>query len=210
MLKQILIGITVLLFSTTSLAATETSVAHQFMNEVDKSASDTPHQMGYLETAIAEARTAEQHANFALSKPGDLAWMKLHTGHVLQALTGHGKGPGLGYGVIRATRGIIRDITQAAKAKDTTANIQLHSKHVRTSARNTLKRAEKMVAIAHQIKRSSTAAAAKPLVEKLAALSKELIHGADDNGDGQITWQDGGLAQCQQHMQFMRQGEKMN
>lgn len=209
MLKQILFGITVILFSTSALAATDTSVAHQFMNEVDKSASDTPNHMGYLETAIAEAKTAEQHAHIALSNTTDLAWMKLHTGHVLQALTGKGKGPGLGYGVIRATRGVIRDITQAAKVKDTTANIQLHSKHVRTSAHNTLKRAEKMVAIAHQIERSSTATAAKPLVERLATLSSELINGADDNGDGKITWQDGGLAQCQQHMQFMRQGENM-
>ena len=48
-----------------------------------------------------------------------------------------------------------------------------------------------------------------PLVERMNELAGQLREGVDANGDGQITWEEGegGLAQAEQHMGFMQQGE---
>ena len=64
---------------------------------------DTPGGKGLLVTAEAEAKIALQHANFAVSKPDNIKWMKTHTTHVLHAVdpSAMAKGPGMGYGVIK-------------------------------------------------------------------------------------------------------------
>ncbi len=191
---------------TSPARAAETN-AHRYMSNVDKTFAQTPNHQGLLEVAMAEAMTARTHAGFAAQKTDNLIWMKTHAGHVRHALTGKGKGPGLGYGLIRACKDVIYNIGQAARVKDTTANIKLHSRHVRTATTNALKRAEQMLALTRRIENASTAAQAKPLVMRLKTLSDQVIDGQDGNGDGRVTWREGGLKQAAQHMGFMRKGE---
>jgi len=205
MTRYILLALFSLFLITPAWAAE--SNAHRYMNNVDKSFAQTPDHQGLLEVAMAEARTARTHAGLAAQKTGDLDWMKTHTGHVRHALTGKGKGPGLGYGLIRACKGAIHNIGQAAKAKDTTANIKLHSRHVRAATTNALRRAEQMLAVTKRIENATTAAQAGPLVEQLKTLAGQVLDGEDRNGDGQISWQEGGLVQASQHMGYMRKGE---
>jgi hypothetical protein len=77
--------------------------------------------------------------------------------------------------------------------------------HVATSARNTLQRADSLVAIAQRIRAATTAPEAADLVSQLASLAGQLIAGTDANADGRITWAagEGGLQHAEEHMALM-------
>ena len=114
---------------------------------------DTPGGKGLLVTAQAEAKIAQQHANFALAKPDNIKWMKTHTTHVLHAVdpSAMAKGPGLGYGVVKAAGGVAKHIQFAAKSSGASKNVKLHATHVAASANNAVDRAKKIVALAKLI-----------------------------------------------------------
>jgi hypothetical protein len=78
---------------------------------------DTPCGKGLLVTARAEAKIAQQHANFALAKPDNIKWMKTHTTHVLHAVdpSAMAKGPSLGYGVVKAAGGAAKTYSVCRK-----------------------------------------------------------------------------------------------
>ncbi len=187
--------------------------AHAHIDHVATGWTDTPGQAGLLETAMKEAKIAAQHAGFAASRPDDLAWMKTHANHVLHALDPSriAKGPGMGYGVIRAASGVAKHINFAASSDDASKNVKLHAKHVATSAENTVARAREMVALIERIEAARTAGEAAPLVAKLNRLAKALTDGIDANGDGKVTWVkgEGGLKVAKKHLTIMMKGEGM-
>jgi hypothetical protein len=141
----------------------------------------------------------------------NLDMMKTHAGHVLNALdpTVMATGPGLGYGVKKAATGVATHIELAAKAQGASANVIMHATHIATSARNTVQRADKAIAIAQQIQAATTAADAAALVSQLVSITDQLINGADTNGDGRITWEEGegGLQQADDHVALMLKAE---
>jgi hypothetical protein len=173
--------------------------------------NDTPNGQGLLPVALAEARTAAQHAALAARAPGNLDQMKLHAGHVINAVDPAimPTGPGLGYGVKKAAEGIAMHIDLAAKAPGASPNVIMHANHVATSARNTVQRCDQVVAVAKQVQAATSAAEAATLVNQLVSLTAQLTAGFDANGDGKITWQEGegGLQQVQEHMNLMLAGE---
>ncbi len=187
--------------------------AHAHIGHVATSWTDTPGQAGLLETAMKEAKIAAQHAGFAASRPDDLAWMKTHANHVLHALDPSriAKGPGMGYGVVKAATGVAKHINFAAASDDASKNVKLHAKHVATSAENTVARAQEMIALIERIEAAKTAGEAAPLVAKLNRLAKALADGMDANGDGKVTWVkgEGGLKVAQKHLSIMMKGEGM-
>jgi hypothetical protein len=168
---------------------------------------DTPDRMGLLPVAVAEARIAAQHAALAGRAPTNLDAMKLHAGHVIHAVdpTVVAMGPGRGYGVKRAALGVASHIELAARADGAPAGVVTHSVHVATSARNTMQRADSLVAIAQRIRASTSASEAADLVSQMASLADQLIAGVDANADGRITWaeKEGGLQHAQEHMDLM-------
>lgn len=174
--------------------------------------SDTPRGMGLLRTAMEEARTAAVHAGFAARDPENLANMKTHAAHVINAVdpTVMPTGPGLGYGVKRAALGVATHVDMAAKVPGASDNVVMHAGHAATSARNTVRRADEIVALAQQVRAATTAAEAAGLVSQLVSLTSELVIGKDADADGKITWKDGegGLAQCEQHLMLLLNGEK--
>jgi hypothetical protein len=174
--------------------------------------NDTPKGMGLLPTAMAEARTAATHAGLAARDPSNLAAMKLHAGHVINAVdpTVVTTGPGLGYGVKRAALGVAAHIDLAAKTPGASENVIMHANHVGTSARNTVQRADAIVALAKQIQAATSATDAAALVSQLVSLTTELEIGKDADADGKITWKagEGGLAQCDEHVRLLLAGEK--
>ena len=188
-------------------AALAGSMAHAHMGHVAKGWKDTPNKMGLLPTAVAEARIAAQHAGFAASKTDDLKWMKLHTHHVLHALDAslEAKGPGLGYGVLKAASGAMKHINFAAGSKDASKNVKTHAVHVAASAGNTVERAKALVALGRKILAAKTAAQAAPMVKKMAMLAGQLQTGVDANADGKITWHkgEGGLNAAVKHLGIM-------
>lgn len=189
----------------------QANMAHTHIGHVMTSFKDTPTQQGLLPAAMAEAKIAAQHAGLAAKAPDNLDAMKLHAGHVIHAIdpTIELKGPGLGYGVKKATAGASQHVDFAAKSEGASANVKTHAGHVSASLGNVTKRADEMVALAQRIRAATSAAEAAPLVTQLNTLGGQLGAGVDANSDGQIGWQvgEGGLQQAEQHMGLMKKGE---
>jgi len=188
--------------------------AHAHMGHVSTAWSDTPDGMGFLPTAMAEAKIAAQHAALAMKKPGDLGWMKSHVRHVFNALAPamEAKGPGLGYGVIQAANNSAKHINVAAKSDDATDNIRTHALHVATSAENTAARGDEIIVHIKKVLKAGTAGDAAGHVKLIVALADQLLAGVDANGDGDITWEkgEGGLNAAAKHMGIMVKGEGIN
>jgi hypothetical protein len=182
------------------------------LGHVMNSFSDTPKGMGLLPTAMEEARTASVHAGFAARDPENLAAMKTHAGHVINAVdpTVVTAGPGLGYGVKRAALGVASHMDLAAKTPGASENVMMHAGHVATSARNTVQRADAIVALAQKIQVATTASDAAALVSQLVSLTNELVLGKDTDADGKVTWKEGegGLQQADEHVRLLLNGEK--
>ncbi len=181
------------------------------LGHVVNSFFDTPNNQGLLPVATTEAKTAATHAALAARTPTNLDAMKLHAGHVLNAIDPAivATGPGLGYGLKKAAAGVAAHIELAAKSQGASPNVVLHAAHVATSARNTIARAEQAIALAKQIQAATSATDAAALLNQLVSLTAQFMTGADANGDGRIGWQEneGGLQQAQEHMTLLLAGE---
>jgi hypothetical protein len=166
---------------------------------------DTPGLQGLLPTAMAEARIAAQHATLAGAQPTNLQYMKTHAGHVIHALDPKliAAGPGLGYGLKRAATQVALHIEMAASAEGASPNVVAHSKHVATSARNTVQRADQLLALAQKVQAATSAAEAAALVSQMGSIANQLIAGADSNGDGRVTFEEGGLQLADEHVRLM-------
>ena len=172
--------------------------------------TDTPMGRGLIPTALAEARMAAVHAGLAARDPNDLASMKLHAGHVLHAVdpTAASSGPGLGYGVKRAAVAVAAHAEMAAAVPGASPDVPLHAGHVATAARNTVRRADAIAALARRIQGASTAAEAAPLTSQLVALATELTDGRDANADGRVDTSEAesGLHQADEHARLLAAG----
>jgi len=181
------------------------------IGHIVNSFGDTPDKQGLLPVAVAEAKTAAQHAALAARAPTNLDGMKTHAGHVLNAIdpTIEPKGPGLGYGVKKAAQGIMTHIDLAAKSPGASGNVIAHAEHIKTSAENTVARCDQIIAIAKQVQAATSAPAAAALVNQLVSLTSQLMAGVDANNDGKVTWEkgEGGLQQVQQHIDLMLAAE---
>lgn len=177
------------------------------IGHVVNSFGDTPNKQGLLPVALAEAKTAAQHAALAARSPTNLDAMKLHAGHVLNALDPSimPMGPGLGYGVKKAALGVATHVDLAAKAQGASPNVIMHAGHVATAAHSTIERADSAIAIAKAIQAATSASDAAALVNQLVPLTQQLIAGVDKNGDGRIGWDkgEGGLQQASEHVDLM-------
>lgn len=175
--------------------------------------AEAPMGQGLLATAMAEARIAIQHAALAARNPANLDAMKLHAGHVINAIdpTIIDKGPGLGYGVKKAAEGIATHIDLAAKSPGASKNVVMHAEHVAAAARNSVQRSDQIVAIAKQIQAATSASDAAALVSQLVSLTNELVAGKDINADGRVGTEpgEGGLQQCDEHIKLLLAGEKL-
>ena len=207
------LSFTFALFVTSNLrlVAEQANASHTHIGHVADGWRDTPDGQGFLPTATAEATIAAQHAGLAAGNTGDLDSMKRHTGHVLHAVepTAVAGGPGLGYGVKQAAEGAAKHIEAAAAADGASQAVTTHATHVATSARNTVARADELVALAARINAATSAEQAAPLVAELNTLAQQLIDGNDANSDGRVGWQEGegGLAQAEQHLGLMKKAE---
>lgn len=179
-----------------------THIAH-VINEFN----DTPNRQGLLGTALAEARIASQHATLASRQPTNLEYMKTHAGHVIHALdpTIITIGPGQGYGARKAAAGVVTHIELAAATQGATPAIASHAKHIAMSARNSVARAEQVLALAQKVQAATSAADAAALVNQIVSLTEQLIAGADANSDGRITWEagEGGLQHADEHLKLL-------
>ena len=157
--------------------------------------NDTPNGDGLLTVAINEAKVAIQHATLAGRQPGNLDAMKLHAGHVINALdpTIVPTGPGLGYGLKKAARRR-RDAHRArGQGAGRIAERANARRAHRAGAKNSVTRADSVIAIAKQVQAATSAPDAAALVSRMASMSEQLMAGFDANGDGRVTPDEGGL-----------------
>ena len=187
------------------------NMAHVHIGHVMTGWKDTPEKRGFLPTAIAEAKVAAQHAGFAADKTTNLAWMKTHIGHVMHAVdpSVEPKGPGLGYGVIKAAGGAAKHVGFSAKSGGASENVKTHAVHVGASTKNAVTWGKLIVRLGKKVKAAKTVDQAAPLVKKIEELATRLVAGEDVNGDGKVTWHagEGGLDTAKKHMGFMTKGE---
>lgn len=169
--------------------------------------NETPSLQGLLPAAIAEARIAIGHATLAGRQPTNLEYMKTHAGHVIHAIdpTIITMGPGLGYGVKKASNGVAAHIELAAGTPGASPGVVTHSRHVATAARTAASRAEQVLALAQKVQAATTAAEAAALVSQMTSAAEQLMAGADANGDGRITWEqgEGGLQHAEEHVKLL-------
>lgn len=174
---------------------------------------DTPNGQSLMAVANAEARTAAQHAALAARNTASLDAMKLHAGHVINALDPGivPMGPGLGYGLKKAAMAIAMHIDLAAKTAGASQNVIVHANHIGTSAKNTVTRSDAAIALAQRIQAATTAEEAAQILNQLVSLTAQLVAGADANGDGRIGWQEneGGLQQAEEHIKLLLAGENI-
>lgn len=187
------------------------TAAGTHIGHVLNSFTDTPDSRGLLPVALGDARVAIQHAQLAARQPTNLDMIKLHAGHVLNALDPSiiPMGPGSGYGMKKAALGVASHIEMAAKAAGATPNIVTHSAHVAMAARNSATRADQCIELAKQIQAATSADDAMKLLNQLIPLTQQLLAGADTNNDGKVSVEEGGLDMAQQHMNMMLAGEKL-
>ena len=187
------------------------SEAHAHIGHVVSSWADTPSERGLLPTAIRESLVAAAHSNYAVSAADDFGSMKNHAGHVRHAIDPalEDGGPGMGYGLLKATAGAIKHITLASETGDASEAVKTHTLHVVTSLNNAAERTKQALIEADAIIAAASSEDALPHAIKLAELTKAALMGFDANGDGEISWKEdeGGLKVADKHMGFMLDAE---
>lgn len=165
---------------------------------------ETPGGMGLVATGLAEAEIALEHVSLAGRNAVDLSNMQRHMGHVLHAIdpTEVGRGPGMGFGVVRAARGTLLQIEQLQALESLPGVVSFHAPYLARAARGALARAEEAVELARQVQRASSAAAAHRLVARLDEVVRAMAYGFDHDDDGRIghTEDEMGLAQVRYHL----------
>jgi hypothetical protein len=167
--------------------------AHLHIGHVMTNWRDTPGTRGFLPVAVDEARVAAIHAKLAV-KGATLDEMKLHAGHVLNALDPslEPKGPGAGYGVKKAAAGALQHLDYASKADGITVNITTQAVSVSAALNDVVRWTDQAIAVAGKARAAADTAEASRFVTELDSLT------------AQIT---AGLQQAQTHMGQMLKGE---
>ena len=150
------------------------------------------------------------HANFAVGDLSNLAAMQRHAGHVLHALdpAEGARGPGLGFGLIRAAEGVATHVELAAGADGASASLRRHAQHVATVARTVAERAEEAAAVARRLQAAPSIRRASPLVAELRLLMYQISEGGDLNRDGELSLDgEAGVQQLEAHVYLLLVGE---
>jgi hypothetical protein len=149
--------------------------AHLHLGHVMTNWRDTPGTRGFLPVAIDELRVAILHANLA-ANAGTLDDIKLHTGHVLNALdiSVEPKGPSAGYGVKKAATGALQHLDFSVKADGATTNITTHGAEVSALLTVALQQVDQAIALGQKIRTTTEMSEAAKMAKDLAALTKRI------------------------------------
>ncbi|MGE0161320.1 MAG: hypothetical protein AB7T31_18130 [Gemmatimonadales bacterium] len=173
----------------------------------------TPEGRGLLPTAMAEAEIARRHAALAAGDPTNLEAIKMHVGHVLNAVdpTVVATGPGLGYGLKRAAEGAIEHLRLTEDTEGASAAVRARARSVRWATMNVLDRANEIVELGNRIRAATTAADAAALLDELTELTDAVVEGVDANRDGGIGYRrgEGGLEVASQYLVTLKRDAGM-
>lgn len=146
--------------------------------------------------SIADAqRHAEHIVNLLEGQEGDF-YGDLDGAHGVQ-------NPGDGHGILPYVTQMQEAAVAAAEAPDATNAIQVHSTHVVLATDNAVHWAAQIRDAALQITETGNVGDIGPYVETITQLSQRLLNGSDDNGDGNVAPDEGGIFTAYQHAQYM-------
>lgn len=178
--------------------------AAERLERLTAASPETPGGMGLIAAGLAEAEIALEHVSLAGRNPGSLSDMQRHMAHVLHAIDPAevGRGPGMGFGVVAAARGVLLQIEQVQDLDELPGVASFHAPFVARAARGTLASADDAIDLARQTQRATSAATAHRLVGRLAETVRAMAWGFDGDGDGRIghTEDEMGLAQARYHL----------
>jgi serine/threonine protein kinase len=154
---------------------------------------------GLLDSALGEARIAQQHAGLAQIAARDnknVGGMHTHNEHTINIVygtkddydgNGNGQNPGFGVGVVPLVKLMEAQLGTAINAPDSTPPVQGGLEIIRICLDNSLNRVDQVVGLEKQMLAAgdiddTVLQAAKDS----AQLAAELVSGFDDNGNGQI------------------------
>lgn len=187
------------------------NVAHMHLDHVGTEWPETPNQLGLLPTALNEANIAETHMTLALDHGGDLDALKQHVGHVIHALDPEqqNSGPGAGFGVIEGADGAEKHMLYSAQSPGASDNIINNNLSVRNPLKNAESLAKKAVRRGKAVLEADSVAGAEEDLQAMAWLVNAMIHGIDENGDGEISPDrtEGGLNIAREQLAKIREAE---
>ena len=182
--------------------------AQDHLKHITDSWKDTPGSVGLLAILEQEAQTAASHAKYALGDKKDVSTAKTHIPHVQNAIDPSivTKGPGKGYGALKAAQGIAQHMGFAANAPDASDGLKMHSVHVITSATNVVDWCNQIMAKSAKVFLPGMDKDAMQATAEIADMTQWILNGHDANGDGKISWEkgEGGIAQLKQHLGFIK------
>ncbi len=183
---------------------------HNHIKHVAESFRGTPNEAGLLATAVVEAEIARQHARLAAGEE-ELAAIQRHVGHVVHAVRpAEGeRGPGQGYGLLRAAEGVVAHVGMAAEAEGASGPLKRHAEHVMAATRNVVAWAENVLEKAEAVATATDADAAHGLAEEIVAALDAVVEGTDADGNGTVSWGEGegGLTQAIDHLELLMKAE---
>jgi hypothetical protein len=192
-----------------SLAAAIGEV-HTHILHISDAFEAAPGGQGLLRIALAEGEIAALHADLAAQAVNSSSDVRLHVRHMLHAIDPSLalQGPGLGYGLERATEEALLHLEMATTSPAASDNVRTHALHISTTLGNTLRRTEAIVALARDLDLASGSSAAS-LLARLTEEGLGLVRGRDIDSDGLVGWQtgEGGLRQAHQHLTLLKRGE---
>jgi len=183
------------------------SIAHIDLMRIWRQGEGTPAREGYLPLARDEARTALLHANQAIDAVGDTARLNAELGKVVNALNPEHepRGPGKGYGLMRAAVGILAQMQVAASRPDASANVKAASQFIIPAADHVAQLSRDARLLADEVRANPGQPAEK--VTQLRDHIADAINGRDEDGDGQITAPEAGLTQITRKMADLLKAE---
>lgn len=192
------------LLALTGCVTTKTpTIAHVHIGHALTGWTKTPDRQGLFVIAEKEAAIASQHARYAVEAAGSLDLIKEHTGHVLHALDPGlaPGGPGLGFGFQAAIGGAVSHVRYAADSDDVSANIKAFAPSFTTQGDAIERRIDILIGLANAIVDTASLAEAAAMANEVLRLTEACQNGADENGNGAIDIDEGGLKHMREQIE---------
>lgn len=166
--------------------------------------------VGLVESALAEAERAQQHAGLAqVAQVGEnVGAMHRHNEHTINIYNGtqvdyngdgSGENPGFQIGVTRLLDMMEQELNAAATAPDSDSRLQSNLETIRVCITNTRERIDRIIILEQEMLNSETVTDVAQQAIDSTGLANQVLSGLDANGNGQVEPFEGecGLEQIQ-------------
>lgn len=183
------------------------TIAHVHIGHAVTGWMHAPEKKGLFITAEEEGQIALTEAKKALEKPEDIATIKQHISGTLHALDSESveKGPGLGFGLMKALEEASGHITYAARSDDASINVQQFADKFEENTLPALERSELVLALGQEILTLQSADDAHILAAEIHCNVEAIVNGSDaaEECRAAVSADDFGLKQLRAQLEEM-------